>query len=78
MSGTKRANSRRKTPKTVIVKAGRARMRISGLAFASGEGGSLPLMEMLAKRQRMSEMPAMTLVDQAKPILGTKFLRIKG
>lgn len=78
VSGTKSANSRRKTPRTVIAKARRARMRMSGLALALGEEGRRSLMKMLAKRQRTREMAAMTLMDYAKPILGIRSWRMRG
>jgi len=66
VSGTKRANSRRKSPMTVIAKASRARIWISGLTFTSGEVGSRRFMKMLPKRQRTSEISAMALVEQSE------------
>ena len=52
----------------MIAKAGRAKIRTSGHAFAFGEGGSRPFMNRLANEQRKSEMRPMTLVAQEKPI----------
>jgi len=76
--GTKRANSRRKTPTTVMENAGLRRIRKSGRASAVGPGSSRDLIRAFAIAQRVKDIRAIICVAPAKPIVGVSNRSIIG